>query len=407
MTTFHYEAFDSAGKLLKGEVDAETENEARELLWQRGKTAFEIKRKSSGTLFRRDIRLSRTGGALDDLRLSSLARDLAVLLQADVPLDAALRIVANNSADLRNRDAAQEMLGQILKGSTLASVLAAMDGATHEDCVHILRAGELSGNLGAAFQDVAELLERRLEIRRRIRSAMTYPILLIGLAVVSLWIVIGLLLPAVTPIFSENGMPLPPIIAFLNLIRRYAYEIFAVLCVGIASLAILVGIAMRQPRYRVVLDRLWLKLPLIGVVSRLREAARFTRTLSTLLRAGVPLLQALDASTSLVSNRHMRALLELAMLRIREGASLATALSENAALPTLAQQMVAVGEETGRLHEVLQRTASIFERQDQQQTDRLIAAMTPAVTIGIAALIAGVIISIMSAILSINDLVLR
>jgi general secretion pathway protein F len=406
MSKFQYQAFDGTGCLLKGELDAASEIEARDLLWQRGATAFEIKPASTTPLFQREFSFSNAKKAISDAQLASLANDLAILVKAFVPLDVALRIVAGNNSDPRNRSIAEGMLEEVLRGSTFASALERLDGAAHEDCIRILEAGELAGSLGSALQDVAELLARRLEIRQRIRAAMAYPILLICLAAASLFVVIGLLLPSVTPIFAENGMPLPTMIAFLNAIRAYALEILAGCGAIIAALFLLHRMMRRNPGLRIKFDRLWLKLPIFGPISRLRDAARLARTLTTLLKAGVPLLQAFGAALMLVNNRHMRSMLEVALLRIREGASLARAITESDVLPSLAQQMVAVGEETGRLNDMLQQTASIFERQEQDRTAAVIAAMTPAITVGIAALVAGLIISIMSAIMSINDLVL-
>lgn len=408
MAKFRYQAFDRSGNLLEGDLDAASDADAREILWQRGVTTIAVAAgEDARPLMQREFKFGKSGEGLSDAQFASLAGDLAILLEADLPLDTALRIVSSNNADAGNREIAGRMLEEVLKGSPLSAVLQRLGGDTHEDCIHIVQAGELSGDLGGALRSMAKLLERRLERRRRIRAALAYPILLICLAAASLWVVIGLLLPSVTPIFADNGIQPPTVIAVLNGVRSYAYELFGAVG-GSAAALYLINLAIRrQPELRIGRDRLWLGVPLFGEISRLRDAASFTRTLSALLGSGVPLLQAFEAALMLVGNRHMRSLLEVALMRIREGVTLANAVAENAVLPDLARQMIAVGEETGQLGVMLEHAATSFERLEQSRTDRVIASVTPALTVGIAGLVAVIIISIMGAIMSINDLVMQ
>jgi general secretion pathway protein F len=163
----------------------------------------------------------------------------------------------------------------------------------------------------------------------------------------------------------------------------------------------------RSHVYRSKLDRLFLRIPVVGPISELREAARFVRTLATLLKAGVPMLQALAASCPLVRNQFVRDALDRVTVAVGEGDGLADAISRNAALPAIAIQLIAVGEESGRLPDMLLRIATIMERQEQDRTSRVIAILSPAVTIGVAGLMAAIILSVVSGILAINDLVLK
>ena len=257
------------------------------------------------------------------------------------------------------------------------------------------------------MRELAELLERRLEVRSRIRSAMAYPALLVVLAAVSSWIVLGLLVPAVTPLFLENGMPLPAVLAAMEAVRSNAVWVLAS---GVMVAGVLVASAMlarRNPATRVILDRIYLSVPVIGAISGLREAARFTRTLATLIRAGAAPLQALEASWPLVRNLHMKDRLAAAIADVRAGVSIGTAMARTAALPPIAQQIIAVGEESGRLQEMLVRVTAIMERQEQARTARIVAVITPAVTLLVAGMVAGIILSVVGAILSINELALR
>lgn len=403
---FHFEAFDGAGNLIEDDVEATTSEEARRIIRARGVTPYEVRASGSSDFLFREISLDRSR-QIGDAHLARLARDLAVLLQAGLSLDAALRITATIIENPRARRLVLDLSEGILQGSTLADTMAEMGKAFQPEFVRIVQAGELGADLGGAMLELADLLDRRVEIANRIRSAMAYPALLIGLAVISIAIVLGLLVPAVTPLFLENGMPLPAIIAAMEAVRQNASWILALVGAGVVALVLSIVVARRSVALRTRLDQLHLSVPIVGRITELREAGRFTRTLATLIKAGVPPLQAFQASCPLVRNHHIRVRLERSLAEIRAGVSIGNALSAAEALPTVVQQMVTVGEESGRLQDMLARAALILERQEQLRTARALAALTPAITILVAGMIAAIILSVMGAVLSINELALR
>lgn len=404
---FHFEAFDGAGNLIEDDVEASTSEEARRIIRARGITPYEVRVSGGSDFLFREISLDRGSRRIGDVHLARLARDLAVLLQAGLPLDAALRISSTITENSRTRRLVLDLTEGVLQGSTLADTMAGMGKTFQPEFVRIVQAGELGADLGGAMLELADLLDRRVEIANRIRSAMTYPALLIGLAVISIAIVLGLLVPAVTPLFLENGMPLPTILAAMDAIRQNAFWILALVIIGLAALALGIILARRNVASRTRLDQLYLSVPIVGRISELREAGRFTRTLATLIKAGVPPLQAFQASCPLVRNHHIRGGLERSLAEIRAGVSIGNALSTAEALPAVVQQMVTVGEESGRLQDMLARAALILERQEQLRTARALAALTPAITILVAGMIAVIILSVMGAVLSINELALR
>ncbi|WP_132254009.1 type II secretion system F family protein [Methylobacterium segetis] len=404
---FRYEAFDGAGNLLVGEIEAASAEEARALVRASGPTPFALRAARPLDLLFKEVRLEMPGARAADAALARLARDLAVLLQADVPLDAALRIASATAEDRRMADLALRMREGILRGASLGEVMEGMPEAFRPDCVRIVQAGDVSADLGAAMQDLADLLDRRVEIRARVRSALAYPSLLVGLAAVSLWIVLGLLVPAVTPIFHESGMELPAILAALDALRAHSGTILALAAGLLCALGLALILGRRSPAIRRWLDRLRLALPVTGPIAETREAARFTRTFATLIKAGVAPLQALQTACTLVRNSVTRARLEASIADVRAGATIGAAMERAGALPLAARHMITVGEESGRLRDMLLRAALILERQDQARTDRLLAILTPAVTVLVSGMIAAIILSVMSAILSINDLALQ
>ena len=404
---FRFEAFDKGGNILEGDVEAANVQEAQELVRSRGITPYAIRAPGLRDLMFREVHLGGRVQPIPDAPLARFSRDLAVLLQAGVPLDASLRIASTTADNRSMRDLALKLLEGVLEGASLADVMSKMGRRFRPEYIRIVQAGDISADLGRAMQDLADLLDRRVEIRSRIQAALAYPALLVMLAVISLAIVLGLLVPAVTPIFLENGMPLPGMLAGMIAVRDNMPSIFILTASGLIAVFLGAGLIRRYPSLRVVFDRLYLRLPIIGAISELREAARFTRTLATLIKAGVPPLQALQSSCPLVKNQHTRGRLEQVVTDVRAGVTIGGALMKSAALPAVVQQMVAVGEESGRLQDMLIRVAVILERQEQTRAARMLAVLTPAVTILVAGMIAAIILSVMGAILSLNDLAMQ
>jgi general secretion pathway protein F len=407
MTRYWYQAYDATGSLLEGHVEADGLDRARDLVHQRGITPFVVEPSRTAAVLGRSSGLRARGSRVDDVKLAGFVRDLSVLLEADVPLETALRIAQTSAADKAVRELALRLLEGVLSGAMLAAVMAGIREFDRQEYVEIVRAGEHGGDLGGALREVADLLDRRMEIRARVRSALAYPIMLVGLALVSMVTILGLLLPSITPIFSDNGQPLPAAIAAFEAVRSNWPWIVTVLGVAVGSLVFGLAVARRDAATRSAIDRLYLKVPLLGPIAQMREAARFFRTLATLVRAGVPMLQGLSIASPLVKNQFMRDGLDRARAQVSEGASLADAIGRAAAIPPVAVPMITVGEETGRLREMLQRAAVILERQEQDRTARILAVLGPTVTIAVAAMIAVLILSVVSGILAINELALR
>jgi general secretion pathway protein F len=407
MAKFLFQAFDRTGSLLLGEVESESIDAARNQIYAQGATPLSVQPSlPTGFTFQNgDLRGYRR--QVTDLGVATIARDLSVLLHAGVGLEGALRIIARTSADRRTQRLADRLLEGVLAGSMLADVISSTKELNQQEYVKMIQAGEMSGDLGGALRELADLVERRIEIRGRISAALTYPAILIGLAVVSVSVVLGFLLPAITPIFLDNGQPLPPVIAALEAVRANWSSIVAIGGASALSLVTVVLLLLRNPTYRATLDRLYLRIPTIGPISELRDAARFVRTLATLLKAGVPLLQALAACCPLVKNQFVRNALDRVTTDVSEGASLARSITSASALPPIAIQLIAVGEESGRLPDMLLRIATIMERQEQDRTARVLSVLSPVITIGVAGLMAVIILSVVGGILAINDLVLK
>uniref|UniRef100_UPI0028E9AE1C type II secretion system F family protein n=1 Tax=unclassified Bradyrhizobium TaxID=2631580 RepID=UPI0028E9AE1C len=272
------------------------------------------------------------------------------------------------------------------------------------DYVAVIRAGESGGRLAQVLTELAELLERRAEIRARIQSALIYPAMLIVLSLATLAIIVGGVIPSMAPIFTQSGKPLPLTIQLMLALKAHWLEIVIGGVAAIVAGGTVVAFVLADPGRRRRLDRLALRLPLLGGFLLQQDTARFARTLGTMLMAGVPLIAATKSASDVVDNRHLRAGMEQAIERIQQGTALHRALRNEVALPAVALQMIAVGEEAGKLDRMLLRVAQMLEKQLQTSVDRFMAALTPAMTVGIALIIGALIMPVMNAVLSINDL---
>ena len=404
---FRFEAFDGAGRFVAGDVDAGTEDEARRLVGARGVTAYAIRRGRPADILFREIKLGTARGSLGDRTVARLARDLGVLLQARLPLDSALRILSTACDDRRVKDLVLRLLQGVLDGATLAEAMQALHPAFRPEYIRIVQAGDSGADVATAMLDLADLLDRRVQGLAALRAATAYPALLVALAVVSLWIVLHLLVPAVTPIFLENGRPLPSVLWALNAVRAYSGPLMAALLALGGAGALIVVLARRRDAGRRLVDGTILRIPVYGRIAEARQAARVVRTLATLIKAGVAPIQALETASTLAGNAAMHDRLQRAIVEIRAGLTIGDAIARTNALPEVARRMIVVGEESGCLQEMLLRAALILERQEQTLTSRTLAILTPAVTLFVSGLIAAVILSVMGAILSINDLAIQ
>jgi general secretion pathway protein F len=402
---YYYEAFDKGGNLLKGTIESPSEEQARDLINSRGITPLLLRAAGPEKEFERK-RSRRQFGRASEKMLARFSRDLSVLLKAGIAADAALQTTSAAAESGHMKRLSDHILADLKAGSTLSAALQGT-GVFRADCLSLIQAAESSADYGSALQELADLLDQRVAVRSRIQAALAYPALLIVLACVSLWTVLGLLIPAVTPIFLENGLPLPGIVAAMDAAREYAFAAVSVMIVALLAVALGVALARRNPDTCAMLDRSYLLIPIVGRISELRDAGRFTRTLATLIRSGVAPLQALEAASPTVANMHKRRQLASAIAEVRSGLGIGAAMVRNSALPTVAQQMILVGEESGRLEEMLMRAAMVLEAQERARTQRILSILAPGLTILIAAMVGGIILSVVGAILSINELALQ
>ncbi|HUZ66658.1 MAG TPA: type II secretion system F family protein [Beijerinckiaceae bacterium] len=408
MTVFSYRAYTKSGDLSEGEIEAPGLEEASEALWLRGLTAFETRESAAENhetpWWRREIFSSQGVKPAD---MASFTREFAILEQAEVAIDDGLRILSEQGSSPAMRRLAKDLLKNILAGATLSDALRSRPEAFSEEYVNMARAGEMDGDLGRVLSDIAALLENRVEIQSKLRTALIYPAILIVMALASVAVVIGVLIPSIAPILSEGGHHPPAGLEFLIEIQHNWPRLVIEAATGSAVLALSVRVALARPTLRLRFDRFLLRTPVIGVFLAKMDCARFARTLGALMRARVSLLSALASARAVVLNRHIKESLGGVIESVRDGDSLTRALALVEVWPAIVTRMVSVGEEAGKLDHMLLRLADMFAQQTQRQIDRGMSLVTPLLTILISVLVGGLIYTVMSAVLSINELAIR
>jgi len=271
--------------------------------------------------------------------------------------------------------------------------------------VNIVRAGEAGGALATVLTRLADTMERNKELRETVKSALIYPIILIGVAVASVMILLIYVVPQFQQTFSQAGkaLPLPTeVVIFVGTFLKkwwWALIAFAVLVV------IFVRRKLGEPRFRSRYDARMLKLPLLGDLVAKIEVARFSRTLATLLGNGVTLLSALSIVKETMGNLVLATSLDGVTARLREGKGFGRPLLDTGQWPRLATQMILVGEESGRLEEMLGRVADVYDREVQVSVKRFLAILEPALILGLAVLIGGIVFSILLGVMGMSELV--
>lgn len=404
MSRYGYEGIDRSGALKSGRLEAETRAKALALAGAGGLRVTKLEvLATADSIWTRDLFGS---GKVREADVLTVVKDLATLIDADLTIDRALRL-AIRQAPKSMAPILDHVLADVLAGLPLSRALAKHPKAFPRDVVEVAAAGELTGTLGRVLADLAISMSRAQEIRRTIVSALIYPSLLMILALGIVGLVVGVLVPALEPLFDQPGIEPPAVIALTRRVEALLSAYWAALLGGLALAILALTASWRRPRFAEARERLLLGLPLLGPVLVGIEAGRICRTLGTLLGARVPVPAAL-AATRLVPRRiAFRKAVDEAARRIPEGARLAAALSGLERLSPLTLQMIATGEEVNRVPDMLMRAAELHEEQVRLRLDRLFTAMTPMITAGLGIVIGGLILSIMSAILSVNDLALR
>ena len=405
MPNFAYRAYDQRGKLTGGTIEAASREGALAKLHVDKlfpSEVTEVAARTAGRWWEREVF---GGGAMPSARLALLTQELATLAKADLPVDEALRIVAVQPLlPARVRRTAEALHVAVRGGASLSEALAARSPEFPEYYWRLIRAGEQSGGLAEPLGDLATFLERAGETRAKLLSALVYPAVLLVAAFVAVTVVMTVLLPTIVPLFKDAGASPPAALQFLLDTRDFVSTHWFALAAACALAVPLFATLLRNPSTRAALDRRILSLPIFGRLITARETARFARTFATLSRNGVPILDALRLTSSVLRNRAFSAAAHDAAESIKSGARLIEPLERAGIFPELALRLVSVGEQTDQLIPMTMHVADVFETAVQRQTAQLLTLLTPILTLLIGGGVGALILTVMNAILSVNEL---
>jgi general secretion pathway protein F len=403
MPRFRYRALSAGGEIVAGTAEAADAAAVIARLHDQALLPIEAVAERERQRLAFDLRRFLGGGGR--LReLPRMTRQLARLGEAGLPLDRALEIVENLAADGPSQAVLRGVLERVRDGAGLAEALAAQSKAFPPAYVAIVRAGEESGALPMVLSRLADFLIRAEANRQRVASALVYPLLLVVVAALSVAVVLTVVLPQFEPLFEQAGARLP---TGTRIVMALGDGLRAFWWVGLAAVATAAFAGRQLLQYPVIAagrDRLVLSLPHAGELVRKFEVGRFARTLGVLLANGVPAARALMLSGATIGNRVIAEAVATVAARFKEGEGLSASLARGGQFPHLALRLIEIGEETGRLDELLSETAAIYDDEVEQAVERLIALMVPAITIAMGIVIALIIVAVMTAMISINDL---
>jgi general secretion pathway protein F len=405
MPLYKYRAVSASGDILEGEMDAPSTATVAERLAELGHTPVRAEEASSAGAGKYGLpeffRLQRSVSRRD---LALLTRELSTLLRAGVPLDRSLEILVNIVEKKHLRGAIERILEQVRGGDSLADAMATRPKDFPHFYTSMVKAGEVSGALDQVLDRLADFLERSQAVSESVRSALVYPVILVIVACISLVVLLTGVIPQFRPLFESAGQALPlPMLVLVGVADFLSAFWWAILIV-ILGAVLMARRALSQHDSRLKFDNAVLHWPMVGALVRKIEAARFCRMLSTLLRNGVTMLAALAVTRDTLNNLALREALDRAAVSVKEGRGLSRSFTEEEVLPYLALSLIRVGEETGELERMLDQTADIQERDVQRAVGRLLALLVPALTIGLGLIVAVVIVTLLSAILGVNQL---
>ena len=402
MPVFAYRAADRAGRTVDGTMEAYDANAVVERLHREDFYPLRVEAAGEkGRLGQRLFGAARVPGR----DVLNFTQQLATLVEAGLPLERALVVLSDVATDRRLRQVVLEVTQSVRAGSTLADALARHHPRPFSRLyVNTVRAGERGGVLEIALRRLAEHLEAARELREAVVSALIYPALLAVVGIGAVIFLLTFVLPRFAVILADLGQTLPlPTRLVLAASHAFLTYWWVIAAVGLALVVLWQAIG-RSEAGRLQLDTGLLALPVAGDVLRKVEVGRAIRTLATLLSSGVPLLNALDVAREGAANRVVSNALAAVHGGVKRGEGLARPMAESGAFPNLVVHMVRVGEETGRLDDMLGRVAGTYEREVRVAVRRLVATLEPAIIVVLGLVVLGIVLAILLAILSVNEL---
>jgi len=405
MQLFHYRAADHSGKVIEGTMEAEAEGGVIARLHEMGCVPLRIAAPSDSSALPVSFSLSNPfREKVGAMQLLHFTQELTTLSSAGLPLDRSLSVLSSLVEGNEFKRVVASLLEAVRAGKPLSGAMAEYPAIFPRLYINMVGAGETGGVLDTVLKHLCEYQERAIEFKEELKAALVYPVSLAVVSGLSLLVLFVYVIPKFSVIFADVGDALPWmtvfVISFSNMLTQHGWIFLLILVGGVLGATFYV----KTPAGRLHWDRVRLRLWVLGVLVREIEVARFARTLAVLLKGGVPLLQALGTVRGIAGNVVVGSAIEQVQARVKEGKGMMGPLSESGVFPPLALHMIGVGEETGRLEEMLADVAKHYDQEVRRSTKRLTSILEPLLILTMGGVVGVVVVSILMAIFSINEL---
>lgn len=401
MPAYSFEALDPQGQTRRGVLEADTARHARSQLRAQDWVPLKIDlQQAAKTGLQTVIWESKVFG---NDALAVWTRQLAGLVGAGLPLERALSTLSQEAETPRQRDLVSALREEVNAGATFAKALAQHPREFSAIYLAVIAAGEQSGHLDMVLESLAEDLQTQQALRNKLLAATLYPAIVSVVALLIVFFLLTYVVPQVAQVFSSNQQALPWLTTFMLGLSALVQALWLWVLLLVVVGTWVLRLALRQSDFRQRFDAAWLQLPLIGRLSRGYNAARFASTLAMLAAAGVPILKALQAASDTLSNAAMRRDAQEAYAMVREGAPLASALAQHARFPRLLVMFARLGEQTGTLPTMLQRTAQQLGEEVQRRAMQLATILEPLLIVVMGAVVMLIVLAVMLPIIQLNQ----
>ena len=403
MGAFEYIALDNTGREKKGVLEGDSARQIRQQLREQKLIPLSVDEVAD----RAGEGKGRFGGraSISASDLALITRQLATLSRSGLPLDEATATVAKQCEKQKLKRLILGVRAKVVEGHALAEGMAQFPGVFNDLYRSTVKAGEQSGHLDLVLERLADYTEARQQLQNRIRIALLYPSILTVMAIAIVSFLLAYVVPKIVGVFETSGQTLPWITTALIGVSDFFVDNYILIILALAAAIGVYSAFYRQPVARERIHRFWLKLPVIGRFVRGANTARFARTLSILVGAGVPLLEALRIAGEVVSNLPMRHAILDAAQKVREGASLARALDQSQLFPPIVINLIASGEVSGNLEDMLERSSVNQERELETNISTVMGLFEPLIILVMGVVVLIIVLAILLPIFNMNDLI--
>ena len=411
MPVYHYKGYRNDGGAATGIIDAESPKVARVKLRKVGVFPTDMVEQGSATASsttgipgRSSAGIGRSP-ALSTNDVAMMTRQLATLLVAGLPLVEALGVMVDQAEKKSVKSLMADIREELRGGASYSAVLERYPREFSQIYVHMVRAGEASGALDQILFRLAEFLEKQLALKHKVTNAVLYPALMLIVGVSVLFFLMTFVVPKITAVFTSMKQALPWPTVVLMSISHFLANYWAVILGGVALIVWAVRRAMKTEAGQLTADRWLLKVPLIGQVARMVAISRLTSTLATMLASGVQLLDAMDVAKRVMNNRVLEYAVEGARQNIREGETIAEPLKRSGEFPALVTHMIAVGERSGEMEEMLRRIGHIYDGEVDRVITRFTSLLEPIMILVMGVLVFFIVVAILLPIFEMGQMV--